>query len=121
MCAVERNIWTESSPIGTAASEGIVFAIPVDTMPSLAAVPMGDDSVHMFLSTAHIYQVPMSPAWMGCYLASCENVRGQLVKIVISVYGGFFLNEFDGKYYHIDRGLTPFWLDYMRRSYIKTE
>jgi len=98
-----------------------VFSVSADTMPSLAAISMSDDSIHKFLSTAKLYQVPMSPAWMGCYLTSCENDKGQLMKIVVSVYGGFFLNDFDGKYYHIDPTLARLWLDYIRRSYIKTE
>jgi len=98
-----------------------VFTISTDTMPALAAVPMSDDSIHLLLANTKLYQVPISPAWMGCYLTSCENDKGQLMKIVVSVYGGFFLNQFDGKYYHLDPGLTRLWLNYMRRSYIKTE
>jgi hypothetical protein len=98
-----------------------VFAIPPDSMRTLAAVPMNDDSIHLLLANTKLYQVPMSPAWMGCYLTSCENDKGQFMKIVVSVYGGFFLDEFDGKYYHIDPASTRRWLDYLRRSYIKTE
>jgi hypothetical protein len=98
-----------------------VFAIPADTMANLSGVPMRDDSMHILLATAKLYQVPMSPAWMGCYLTSCENEKGQFMKIVVSVYGGFFLNEFDGRYYHLDPSSNRAWLDYMRRSYIKTE
>ena len=98
-----------------------VFSISADTMPNLSGVSLGDDTMHILLATAKLYQVPMSPAWMGCYLTSCENEKGQFMKIVISVYGGFFLNEFDGKYYHLDPASNRVWLDYMRRFYIKTE
>ena len=98
-----------------------VFAISADTMTNLSGVSLNDDSVHSLLATVKLYQVPMSPAWMGCYLTSCENEKGQFMKIVVSVYGGFFLNDFDGKYYHLEPSSNRAWLDYMRRSYIKTE
>ena len=98
-----------------------VFNISADSLSDLKGGPMGDDSMHVLLATSKILHVPMSPAWMGCYLASCVNEKGQLMKIVVSVYGGFFLNEFDGNYYQLDPDLTPTWLDYMRRAYIKTE
>jgi hypothetical protein len=98
-----------------------VFTIAAESMPNLSSVSMRDDSMHILLVATEIYKVPMSPAWMGCYLASCENEKGQFMKIVVSVYGGFFLNELDGKYYRLEPDLTNSWLDYMRRSYIKTE
>lgn len=98
-----------------------VFSISTDSMPKLNGVTLDDDSMHILLATAKLYPVPMSPAWMGCYLTSCENEKGQFMKIVVSVYGGFFLNDFDGKYYHLDPSSNHAWLDYMRRYYIKTE
>jgi len=98
-----------------------VFTISVDSIKPLNGDPLNDDSVHIFLRSAKILHVPTSPAWMGCYLTSCENRNGQLMKIVISQYGGFFLNAYDGYYYQLDANLTRPWLDYMRRAYIKTE
>jgi hypothetical protein len=98
-----------------------VFSIPVDSVPVLTSIPLGDDSMHILLKSAKILHVPASPAWMGCYLTSCENEKGALMKIVVSQYGSFFLNDYDGNYYQLDARSTRLWLDYMRRSYIKTE
>jgi hypothetical protein len=98
-----------------------VFAISVDSIKALNGVSLGDDSMHIILESAKILHVPASPAWMGCYLTSCENEKGALMKIVVSQYGGFFLNDYDGNYYQLDASPTRLWLNYMRRAYIKTE
>lgn len=98
-----------------------VFAISADSIQALKGIPLGDDSMHLLLESAKILHVPASPAWMGCYLASCQNEKGAVMKIVVSQYGGFFLNDYDGNYYQLDANSTQAWLDYMRRAYIKTE
>ena len=98
-----------------------VFSIPPDSVRLLPGVPLGDDSMHILLNTAKLLHVPSSPAWMGSYLTSCEDEKGAFMKIIVSQYGGFFLNSADGNYYMIDNSLSRQWLNYMRRAYIKTE
>src|SRR6185437_11984727 len=91
-------------------SSSRVFAIPTDSIPSLKGIPLNDDSIHIFFRNAKLLRVPSSPAWMGCYLTSCEDEKGYLMKIIISQYGGFILNSFDGNYYQLDDASTPLWL-----------
>lgn|SRR6185437_2282371 len=98
-----------------------VFSLPADSLSNLHGASLGDDSMHIFLSSAKLLHVPMSPAWMGCYLISCENEKGQVMKVVVSVYGGFFLDYFDGNYYQLDPGLIRIWLDYLNRAYKNTD
>lgn len=112
---------TRNWKIYTLNKSSTVFKLPADSLHNLNGAALGDDSMHIFLSTAKLLHVPMSPAWMGCYLTSCENEKGQLMKIVVSVYGGFFLNYFDGNYYQLDPALTRIWLAYMNRSYKNTD
>ena len=100
---------------------GTVFSMPADSVQPLSGVPLGDDSMHIFLSTAQLLHVPVSPAWMGCYLTSCEDEKGRFLKIIVSQYGGFFYNSSDGNYYQINSSFNRVWLNYMRRAYIKTE
>lgn len=98
-----------------------VFTISADNIRALKGVPLGDDSMHILLENSKILHVPASPAWMGCYLLSCENEKGLVMKIVVSQYGGFFLNSYDGNFYQLDLSSTRPWLEYMRRAYVKTE
>jgi hypothetical protein len=98
-----------------------VFTISTDSIQTLRGIFMSDDSIHNLLDGARVLHIPTSPAWMGCYLASCENENGHLMKIVVSQYGGFFLDAYDSTYYELDPRSTRAWLDYMRRSYIKAE
>lgn len=98
-----------------------VFTMPIDSIRTLRGVPLNDDTMHILLKSVKLLHVPSSPAWMGCYLTSCEDEKGKLIKIVISQYGGFFLNSNDGDYYQLDAASTRLWLDYIRRTYVKTE
>lgn len=98
-----------------------VFRLPADSLSNLHGTSLGDDSMHIFLSKAKLLHVPMSPAWMGCYLTSCQNEKGQVMKVVVSVYGGFFLNYFDSNYYQVDPDLMRIWLDYFNRAYQNTD
>ena len=102
-------------------NSGTVFSISIDSVRLLSGVPLGDDSMHILLSTAKLLHVPSSPAWMGCYLTSCEDENGRHMKIIVSQYGGFFYNSSDGNYYQVDNSFSRTWLNYMRRAYIKTE
>lgn len=98
-----------------------VFSIPADSLRFLRGVSLDDDSMHALLITAKPLHVPGSPAWMGCYLTSCEDDKGKCMKIIVSQYGGFFYNSSDGNYYQVDASYSRLWLNYMRRAYINTE
>ena len=95
-----------------------VFGIPADSLKYLEFHSLNDDSIRSMTQSAHRLNVQSGAAWMGCYLASCKNSKGELLKLVISQYGGFFYCVKDSSYYELPLSIRPDWLTYFSRSYM---
>jgi hypothetical protein len=54
---------------------------------------------------------------MGYYVASCQFPDGTLRKIIISMYGGFLLDQYADAYYELPLELRTSWLTYLSESY----
>ena len=96
------------------------FGFSLDTLKNFKSEPLNDDSMSIFLSKARPLAITY-PVWMGYYIASCRFPDGRLGKIVISMYGGFLLDQLNGKYYELPLDLRKDWLSYLSDSYQKLE
>lgn len=97
-----------------------VVRVPVDSLKFIANTPLNDDSMHAFLSTSRKLSVE-SPAWMGCYLVSYEDPNGQVRKVIISHYAGFFYSEAQNSYFEIDASMQKDWLNFLSDTYVKLQ
>lgn len=97
-----------------------VVRIPVDSLKLIDNTPLNDDSMHSFLSTSRKLTVE-GPAWMGCYLVSYEDPNGQVRKVIISQYAGFFYSEAQNSYFEIEASAQQEWLHFLSDNYIKLQ
>lgn len=89
---------------------------PMDTLHNFRNVEVNNDSMRMFVSQAKPLEMK-SPVWMGYYVASCKVPSGEKHKILISMYGGFFLDQQMGDYYEIPMNMRKDWLSYLSEIY----
>ena len=97
-----------------------VFAVPPDSMRHLESVSINDDSIRQMLCTSENIAIE-NPLWMGCYLASYQTSQGDMEKVIISQYGGFFFIPKKKAYFQIEGTKRTDWLTYLSKSYVKME
>ena len=88
----------------------------VDTLDGFPSRALNNDSMKTFLSGVRPL-VMKNPAWMGYYIASCIVPSGEKRKLLISMYGGFFLDQKSGDYYELPEIVRKDWLSYLSESY----
>ncbi len=92
------------------------FNYTLDTLRKFRNRSLNKDSMQTFVSNVTIIPIERIPVWMGFYVATCEFKSGAIRKIEISVYGGFFYDEKEKKYYQLPLEISKDWLDYMAES-----
>ena len=86
-----------------------VFTISVDSLRFLQGAPLNRDSVQFYLNSLQQLPEDRTPTWMGAWLGSYESADGQIHKIEIGAYGGYFYDVSSGRYYHLPRPLIRPW------------
>jgi len=111
------NVWdsTKNWRIYHIADQG-AFGFPLDTLKNFSSQRLNDDSVREFLKNLHTLAIK-DPVWMGYYVTSCQFPDGRVRKIIISMYGGFLLDQYDGAYYELPVELRKSWLAYLSELY----
>lgn len=97
-----------------------IWRMPIDSLKYLKSRPLNNDSMHTFLVDVKDLQ-GKKPIWMGCYLTSCQTPDGQVRKVLISHYAGFFYCEWDKSYHVLDESQLKFWLEYLSNAYVSIE
>lgn len=116
-CHAQPPIWRKTKNWRVYAVAGQkIFSLSIDSLHALPGRRLDNDSVHFFIAKATIIPKERTPVWMGSYLSSYETEDGQMRKVEISTYGGFFYDESSGLYYVLPRGLSDEWLDYISNS-----
>jgi hypothetical protein len=92
------------------------FNYPLDTLRKFRNRSLNKDSMLIFVSNLTIIPIERIPVWMGFYVATCEFNSGAIRKIEISMYGGFFYDEKEKKYFQLPVEIRKDWLDYMSDS-----
>ena len=93
-----------------------IFSYSIDTLSNFKYYPLNEDSMRKFMQNASAVPKDSTPVWMGAYVASCL-LKGKLVKVEISNYGGFFYCEADRCIYQIPIVLKNEWQDYIAQCY----
>jgi hypothetical protein len=90
----------------------------LDSLRFWRSEPLNDDSMHGFLRyTKKI--VGVNPLFQGCYLASCEDSKGNVLKVLVSQNGDFFYSQKDKSYIELNADVRSDWLNYLRLSYLR--
>lgn len=92
-----------------------VFGIDTDTLKHIKSYDLNQDSINSFLGG--LKELHNKPVWMGAYVAS-YNFNGEIRKVEISQYGGFFHDDLSGKYFQLSEDNRDAWLDYLHDCYI---
>jgi hypothetical protein len=94
--------------------ESIIFKVRLDSLSQLNSRPLFQDSVVSYMGTSRLLPDSINPVWMGGWVATYEY-SGQVHKIQISAYGGFFYDQSSGRYYEIPIGLRDEWMTYVNQ------
>lgn len=97
-----------------------IFKMSIDSLKYLKSLPLNKDLMHSFLIDVKELQ-GNKPLWMGCYLTSCQTPDGQVRKVIISHYAGFFYCEWEKSYYRLDSTQLKSWLEYLSNAYVSIE
>jgi len=93
------------------------FNCPVDSLKAMESILLDIDSVNIFLKSAISWPKEKYSLWMGSWLASFEDENGNLHKIDISMYGGFFYDELLKIYYQVSEEHKKEWLQFINYNY----
>ena len=95
-----------------------VLNVSKDSLHFWKSESLNDDSMHAFLKgTKRIEGV--KPLFQGCYLASCEDSKGNVFKVMVSQNGDFFFCQEDTTYVELNADVRSDWLSYLRLSYLR--
>jgi len=99
-----------------------VVNIVEDSLKYLESRSLDKDTLHELLCRAEkIVQGAQSIQWQGCYLASYEAEQGQIRKVLVSMYGGFFYLQRDASYFQLPPEARQEWLSFFSGIYMKME
>ena len=98
---------------------GSAFNYSVDTLKNFKSADLDYDTMHTFLSDVIEWPKSKSSLWMGLYVVTCELPLGEIRKIEISVYGGFFYDDLTKKYFQLPLSVRNNWLDYFSANSIR--
>jgi hypothetical protein len=94
-----------------------LFKYPIDSLKYLDKLSMNQDSIQSYMASAQVLHPEGPVAWMGGYIATC-TMDGELRKIELSNYGGFFYDEKTKTYYQVQSDLTELWVSYLQDCYL---
>jgi len=99
-----------------------IVGMPDDSLQYLESRSLDKDTLHEYLCHADkIVQGTESIQWQGCYLASYEAEHGQIRKVLVSMYGGFFYLQRNASYFQLPSELRQDWLSFFSGTYMKME
>src|SRR4051812_28272779 len=81
--------------------ESAAFDYRLDTLKNFKSIPLDLDTMTGFLSEVAQWPKDKYSLWSGLYVATCELPKGDIRKIEISVYGGFFYDDRTKTYYQL--------------------
>jgi len=88
-------------------------SVSLDSLKTVPFYPLDNDSVRDFLSGLSVLAKKREPVWMGMWVASYEGEDGQRHKVLVSEYGGFFMDVDSGNYFILASGRRDDWLKYL--------
>lgn len=91
------------------------LGLSVDTIARFHSKLMGDKMVLDFLMASKELPNTYSTTWMGNFVCTYE-LNGFLRKVDISMYGGFFYDEYLKKYFEIPMDLRGSWYDMLNKQ-----
>ncbi|MBX3257691.1 MAG: hypothetical protein KF862_26420 [Chitinophagaceae bacterium] len=94
-----------------------VFTLPVDSVLKFRSIKLSDDTMKVFLKNAT--ELKENPSWMGLHLVTTELKSGEIRKFEISMYGGFFYDDKEKKYYKVSDEVKDQWLQYFSKNSIR--
>jgi hypothetical protein len=89
------------------------FNYPIDSLSNFKSTPLNSDNMLPFLSNVSLIPIERTPLWMGFYVTTCQTKEDKIKKIEISIYGGFFYDEEEKKYYQLPLDIRKNWLNYL--------
>jgi hypothetical protein len=89
-----------------------IFTVPVDSLVYLPSRALARDSIRQFLDSVKALPSAVRPAWMGGFLVSCVS-HGEVRKIEVSSYGGFFYDKGSKAYYQLPAEKKDIWFTYL--------
>jgi hypothetical protein len=110
--------WAKSSDWTLYAFEGNdPFKASRDSLNNLDTLILSQDSMDIYLVSAEISHPKAALIWMGGYIATCK-LNGEIRKVEISNYGGFFYDEESKAYYHVASDKIESWNSYLQQSFL---
>jgi hypothetical protein len=95
----------------------IALNYSLDSIDHIRNIPLNNDTIQMFLSNSQAWPKDKSSMWMSAYLCTYE-LDGNIRKIAISSYGGFFYDYATKQYYQINVESRDDWLTYLLKKSI---
>jgi len=89
-----------------------IFTVPIDSLVYLRSRNLPTDSVRQFLDSVKALPSSVRPAWMGGFLAT-YIFHGDLRKIEVSSYGGFFYDQRSKIYFQLPAEKKDEWFSYL--------
>jgi hypothetical protein len=99
--------------------DGNAFSYSIDTLKHFKSFPLNDLTMSSFLKKSTLWSKDSSSVWMGLYVTTCEMENGSLRKVDISVFGGFFYDEYYKEYHSVAAEDTGVWQRYLLECMIK--
>lgn len=93
-----------------------IFKLPIDSLKLYRSMSMDQDLMAYYVHSATLLNTKASLVWMGGYIATC-NMNGNLRKVELSRYGGYFYDEKTGEYYQLPSEKIDPWLSFIQNSY----
>ncbi len=95
-------------------NEHIAFDYSLDSLSKLESISLDRDSMMQFTAKTDAWSKDKNAVWMGVYVVTCDLPDKQTRKMEISVYGGFFYDELEGRYYEVAANKRNEWLEYFQ-------
>jgi hypothetical protein len=89
-----------------------IFTTPLDSLVYLRSRALAGDSVRQFLDSVKALPSVIRPAWMGGFLVT-YIFHGDVRKIEVSSYGGFFYDQRSKTYFQLPAGKKDEWFTYL--------
>jgi hypothetical protein len=95
------------------------FKYPIDSLTNYKYVNLDDEVILTLLEGVKLFPDNLKNVyWMGLYVATYE-IGDVTRKVEISMYGGFFYDDFTKKYFQIETDKKQRWLNYFSNIVLK--
>ena len=89
------------------------FQYSADTLRNFKSIELGDSKALEFLKAMKVLPKDHSYVWMGLYVATYEDSKLNVRKIVFSTYGGFIYDPVTKLYYELPENYRRDWIDFL--------